>query len=1589
MAPFCLQKSINRCTSPSSNMEDDNQPNAVICNFCGKAFTLPEDEVEGNLPRLLICGHIFCTSCLQSIESRNIVRCPDCEVMSSLPEEGVYGLQEDTRIIGLIYTIKMNKTRSQRSGRSKSRGRTLVSPNVDGNNDVKQPADLEAIERAVEQALAMAAERLAKLENLHETLTTGLAEQVRRERARLEMEINLAADKALYATQKWRDVELSQLNKLEARFSSSQAEVYSVKEQITSLENAMHKAKKVCRVPFLKEYCDLDKVLESLQAPVDHRSFNTECLTMSSGLSVIFRSFHQAQSVTLLMKIEQSKPEPLPVMVAPPYQYGDVTRHAGVLTGSQRSRSRPKSPQKPTSPPGRRSPSYRRSSPSPACRSCSRSSSASRQSTPDVVIEELLVEEEQHIVPPTGPELANDKRRARKRGNVFDSGRNVNQLVVVTHVVNPCHFYVQYMAEKWESDRLSRKINNFCARDYSMFTFSDRVESGSIIFAKGKEDLWCRASVLEVFQIGCEKMVKICPVSQLASVQVFFMDYGFTKSISVEREVASPEPSFNDLNNHLRKVNEAENAELSRFCPQAIRCAFKDLVPYNLTKGWSQEAQVEFCRIVGSAAVEMHPLGQDKDFLLVDLKKAPMDPCSDVAISVREYLVFVEVARFYCPVKPGRRPLKYYPAVYPQILTKHNGVVSHISSPGDFYIQLTDSMESLLLLTKLQDCYNAEVPAGEDHLLIYCPVIGQACVARFEDTLWYRAEVIGHPGGRKVEVCYTDFGNKATVLVSDLRKIKDEFFSLPALAIRCCLADVLPLSGETWSDCCISRFVSLAHHKLFVVVATEKSPKSKPLPVKLYESDETDSSADIAEVLIAEQLACSKDGFKSTGTESPVNDGAIWDPPLELKVEAKGLDASGGDAMECFDLKSQLSLSKSLRDLKVRVTHVSSPSSFYVHLAQSDAQLKRLSELLKKACELLEPEAAAWKHDMTCAAHINGVWERGQICSNVTSSSVVEVKRCDHGNKVKLDVNNLRPLPSSLAGSFALECSLTDIRPAGGQLTWTATACDFMSYYLIGASTLITIQNLTDQRPLPVTLHCTNKMGDLVNFSDFLASKGLALKERKAAAEKIHQNDKKAQEESSSAVKTPPSPAYSLTPMPPIYSELTQPVAPKPAMRTRRPTEKVKTELYKAPELPCLGHNHMTISAIKEDGLIYARTQNADCQLEQLRDKIQQSMKTLPNQKPYTWKTVQGCAVIGPDMLWYRGQMLEVMGGHVKVQYVDYGLVENIPVVHVYPRLLCEHVPQLCMACRLHAISPVGGSWQQDAVELLKEMLLYRRVDVHVLEVPADPRQPLTVEIFMDGLSLKNILCHHKHALKDSTTLKMPPLPPAVSILDVWDIDTEGLDGLQEVMLGPFMEPTLPQEEELLKVRVRHLQTPNELFLCLEDTTKLLVDGETLEELLSNINANTESLKELSNFPPGGPCLAEYSNGSFYRAKIIDITSSDPVMILVQHVDFGSHDTLPTSKLRQMPAKLLRFPVQVLKVRAAGFKAPSVSVEDEVLPYSPEWSVKATLTMIKLLHGNLTASVVTRVPELSVLLYNDDDNLVFLSLVESGLAEFD
>lgn len=58
-------------------------------------------------------------------------------------------------------------------------------------------------------------------------------------------------------------------------------------------------------------------------------------------------------------------------------------------------------------------------------------------------------------------------------------------------------------------------------------------------------------------------------------------------------------------------------------------------------KGWSREASEEMKRVIGSSVVDMQVLGEERDTLLVDLKKVSMN----TSLSLREHLVFMELAR--------------------------------------------------------------------------------------------------------------------------------------------------------------------------------------------------------------------------------------------------------------------------------------------------------------------------------------------------------------------------------------------------------------------------------------------------------------------------------------------------------------------------------------------------------------------------------------------------------------------------------------------------------------------------------------------------------------------------------------------------------------------------------------------------------------------------------------------------------------------------------------------------------------------------------------------------------------------------------
>uniref|UniRef100_A0A8C3RQP7 RING finger protein 17 n=1 Tax=Chelydra serpentina TaxID=8475 RepID=A0A8C3RQP7_CHESE len=1155
------------------------------------------------------------------------------------------------------------------------------------------------------------------------------------------------------------------------------------------------------------------------------------------------------------------------------------------------------------------------------------------------------------------------------------------ELVFVSHVINPCHFYIRRYSQRKTAIFLEEKLSHFCSSKSSYLSPSDILELGARIFINSKENgMWCRGTITELIPLESKNKGKPggstkYKIDDVAVMQVFLEDFGNSEVLvgSGPEQVAPQNLVVNDVCVFIRKPDPCIEAQLRDIPPLAVQCSLKDIVPKNSNDGWEEEVKTEFLRMVNNKAVIMEVFREEDGVLIVDLKKPPVNKIrSDMPVSLKDALVFTEFARFRSQLPSqleNNMALQYCPPTLPEEMTEVSIVVCHINSPSDFYFQLIESLDFLVLMKKIEEVYKND---DGENLEILCPVEGQACIAKFEDGVWYRAKITGLLGHQEVEVKYVDFGNTSKITLKDMRKIKDEILSPPEKAIRSKLAYIESYKGgNEWSREAKERFEEMTQDK-FMLCSVISISQDNVLSVELFDSPDVlgKRSSSLNSQLVKEELASYVLGYtKSSATEH----NEVWDPSPEEIFETETLDILNFKNIKSLQNEDLRSLSN--KELQVRISHVVSPNKIFVQWLSSERLLKSLQEKMAAIYENSKFEQVKWESDMYCAIRIHDLnqWQRGKI-SRVVSETTVEVVLYDYGAKEIVNIICLRKLDEKLKpiGTLALECSLVDIRPAGGSKQWTATACDCISYYLTGAVANIIIQENDGSEPLPVKIFCNDEAGQHIDISEYLMKKGLAFRNKSPCLNELI-------------------PETECTPKCLVpEKEVTLSINEPKEHESKKLVLKSRMDgAYKPPIIPDMKEFQAIISCIGDDGTIYMVPKSLESELNKLMTDIQNNVKCLGLLEPYCWKKEEACVVRGSDTMWYRGKVIEVVGGTIRVQYMDYGYIEKIPQCHLYPVVLYADIPTFCIPCQLYKTVPVGNFWQQDAVELLQELLTKRVVEIHLLECPDNPWGKISVNLYFDGMSLSSFMTYHKHCIFEDCQ-------------DISNLELL-LSEAGAPVLPPYTMLTLPIPGELFPVSVKHLVSPNEMYICLESAEGLNqqsdteddgvswdLESENLDQVLKHCNQNVESLPFLTDFRTEMPCLAEYNDGLWYRAKLLSIKEFDPVNILIQFVDYGSTEKLPTSRLRQIPSHLMQYPAQAVRVLLAGFKPPLYDTEKKRIPYCPEWSMQALWAMMDCLQGKkLYASTVTQSPEHTVFLYEDERCLVHMKLVEMGLADLD
>uniref|UniRef100_A0A2K5DUD3 RING finger protein 17 n=1 Tax=Aotus nancymaae TaxID=37293 RepID=A0A2K5DUD3_AOTNA len=549
-------------------------------------------------------------------------------------------------------------------------------------------------------------------------------------------------------------------------------------------------------------------------------------------------------------------------------------------------------------------------------------------------------------------------------------------------------------------------------------------------------------------------------------------------------------------------------------------------------------------------------------------------------------------------------------------------------------------------------------------------------------------------------------------------------------------------------------------------------------------------------------------------------------------------------------------------------------------------------------------EPVKWENDMHCAVKIQdkNQWRRGQIIRMVTDT-LVEVLLYDVGVELRVNVDCLRKLEENLKtmGRLSLECSLVDIRPAGGSDKWTATACDFLSLYLTGAVATVILQENNTTWPLPVKIFCRDEKGERVDVSKYLIKKGLALRERRInKLDNSHSLSEKSlkvpleQEDSVviNHIKTNFDPDKKAAD---IISEH------KVSELQEKILEPRTTRCYKPPAIPNMKVFEARVSCVGDDGTIFVLPKPSEFELIKMTNEIQSNLKSLGLLEPYFWKKGEACAVRGSDTLWYRGKVMEVVGGTVRVSLILFLTCHDYWVVML--ELISKHlIPKfLILSLRLF-------------------LLNYRLLMVFIEKPRSDYDKKYEEE--------------------------------------QWEIRFEELllSETETPLLPPYLSSSLPPPgEELCAVQVKHIVSPNEVYICLDsietcnqshqhsDTDDSGVSGESESESLDEALQRRRFL--LTDF------RTDIDDGLWYRAKIVSIKEFNPLSILVQFVDYGSTAQLTLNRLRQIPSHLMQYPARAIKVFLAGFKPPLRDLGETRIPYCPKWSMEALWAMIDCLQG--------------------------------------
>ncbi|KAM6279778.1 LOW QUALITY PROTEIN: tudor domain-containing protein 6 [Porphyrio hochstetteri] len=378
-------------------------------------------------------------------------------------------------------------------------------------------------------------------------------------------------------------------------------------------------------------------------------------------------------------------------------------------------------------------------------------------------------------------------------------------LVYVSHVNDPCDFYVQLESDEAQLNSISESLNNGTQVKNPC---GQLFQAGDLISAVYSEDnLWYRAVVKEKTS------------EHLLSVQ--YIDYGNTSVINVDQVHRLPE-------------------DLLSIPAISIHC-FLGGLKCKKAAAWAEKSVLRFiertrdvlvtCQFVDKVEDKWEVILSDQQGLIaVDLADENLESrersCSTETLDRQENSDIITVMEPLPPQAQNECDCESFIWKFPEAGQTIKIYISVADGPEYFWSQSADAEDMNYIEEKIEEAENLGLKSFKD--CRSCIKSCHVCLAKYsQDGKFYRAQVSSVEGDHVV-VRHVDYGSEETVSLEMVRQIPSELLRVRNQAFACCLSGFKSSEGS-WLTEAKEKFYDITKDLLIEaeVLETQENKASK------------------------------------------------------------------------------------------------------------------------------------------------------------------------------------------------------------------------------------------------------------------------------------------------------------------------------------------------------------------------------------------------------------------------------------------------------------------------------------------------------------------------------------------------------------------------------------------------------------------------------------------------------------------------------------------------------------------------------------------------------------------------------------------